>query len=78
MAKFLYVIVLVAWFLILTESFVLFAFIIPATPRIHSVGAFTLLGIAKVLMVIGLGLLWFIIIGWLRKEYVKSKLRVKK
>ncbi len=74
MGKSLYMIVLVAWFLVLGESFVLFEIIIPASPRIHSVGALTLFGLAKILMTFALGVLWFVVIGWMRNRYVKSKL----
>lgn len=77
MGKSLYMIVLVAWFLVLGESFVLFEIIIPASPRIHSVGALTLFGLAKVLMTLALGILWFVVIGWMRNVYVRSRSLVK-
>jgi uncharacterized membrane protein len=78
MVKSLYAIIVVAWLLILSESFVLFAIIIPATPRIHSVGAFTLLGITKVMLTFLLGIIWFVVIGWLTQSYVNAKIRSMK
>ena len=68
-------IALTAWFLIVAESYVFFGVIIPSGPPIHDIGVFTALAILKLLMTLGLGLLWFVAIASLTEFYARSMAR---
>ena len=68
-------ITIVAWILIIVETYLLFDVIIPFAPPIHVIGAFAALAILKVLMTLGLGILWFVVVVSLSRTYVRSKLR---
>jgi hypothetical protein len=67
-------IIVAAWLLIIAEAYVFFGVIIPLAPRIHEIGLFTLLAALKIGLTLGLGVLWFVVIGFLTQLYVKSKL----
>lgn len=67
-------IIVIAWVLIVLESYLLFDVIIPFAPPIHILGSFAALAILKVLMTFGLGILWFVVIVSLSQTYVMSRL----
>ena len=68
-------IALAAWLLIVVESYVFFAIIIPFGPPIHTVGIFTAVALLKLLLTFGLGALWFFAIASLTGLYAKSMAR---
>jgi hypothetical protein len=68
-------IALAAWFLIVAESYIFFGVIIPLGPPIHSIGVFTALAILKLLLTLGLGVLWFVAIASLTELYARSMAR---
>ena len=68
-------IIVVAWILIMVEAYLLFDVIIPFAPPIHSLGSLTALALLKVLMTLGLGVLWFVVVVSLSETYVRSRLR---
>jgi len=68
-------ITVIAWALILIEAYLLFDVIIPFAPPIHSLGSLTALALLKVVLTLGLGILWFVIIVSLTETYVMSRLR---
>jgi hypothetical protein len=65
-------IAIAAWFLIVGESYVFFGVIIPVGPPIHNIGVFTAVAILKLLLTLGLGLLWFFAIVSLTELYARS------
>jgi hypothetical protein len=65
----------IAWLLILVESYMFFDVIIPFSAPIHGVGSLTLLALLKVGLTFGLGILWFVVIIYLTRLYVRSELR---
>ena len=68
------VIAVIAWLLIMAEAYILFDFIIPFAPPIHTLGSLTATALLKVLMTLGLGALWFVVIISLSQAYVRSML----
>lgn len=65
-------IALVAWLLIVAESYLFFEVIIPLGPPIHSIGVFTAVAILKLSLTLGLGILWFVAIASLTQLYARS------
>jgi len=65
-------IAIVAWLLIVAESYLFFGVIIPLGPPIHSIGVFTALAILKLLLTLGLGIFWFVAIASLTELYARS------
>ena len=63
---------LVAWFLVIMETYVFFDVIIPLGPGIHSVGVFTAIALLKIALAFGLGVLWFVVIVTLTEIYERS------
>ncbi len=68
-------IVVVAWLLIIAETYIFFNVILAYAPPIHQIGALTALALLKVVLTLGLGALWFVVIQYLAGIYTKSKLR---
>lgn len=68
----LFGIVVVAWLLIVAESYLFFGVIIPLGPPIHSIGVFTMVAALKLGLTLGLGLLWFAAIASLTQLYARS------
>lgn len=66
-------IVVVAWLLIIVESYIFFEVIVPFAPPIHVVGAFTVLAMIKIALTFSLGIVWFIIMLLLQNLYIRSK-----
>lgn len=65
-------IALAAWLLIVAESYVFFGVIIPVGPPIHTLGVFTAIALLKLLLTLGLGVLWFVAIVSLTELYARS------
>ncbi len=68
-------IIVVAWLLVVAETYVFFDVILTFAPPIHEIGALTALALLKVALTLGLGVLWFVMILFLTQLYTKSKLR---
>ena len=62
----------VAWFLVILETYLFFDVIIPLGPPIHSIGVFTAVALGKLLLTFGLGALWFFVIVSLTQLYARS------
>jgi hypothetical protein len=69
----LIVIELVAFLLIMGETYLFFDVIVPLGPVPHSLADYTVLGLAKVLLTFGLGVLWLVVMLALTELYVRSK-----
>jgi len=63
----------VAWSLIILETYLFFDVIIPLGPPIHSIGVFTAIALLKLTLTLGLGVLWFVVILSLTQFYAKSR-----
>jgi hypothetical protein len=66
---------LVAWFLVILETYIFFDLIIPLGPPIHSIGIFTAVALLKVGLTFGLGALWFVVIVSITEFYARSRAR---
>ncbi len=64
---------IVAWLLIIVETYLFFGVIVPLGPPIHSIGVFTAIALLKVGLTLGLGLLWFVVIVFLTRLYARSR-----
>ncbi len=62
----------VAWFLVIAETYLFFDVIIPLGPAIHSIGVFTAIALLKIGLTLGLGVLWFVVILSLTEVYERS------
>jgi hypothetical protein len=62
----------VAWLLVIVETYVFFDVIIPLGPALHSIGVFTAIALLKIALTFGLGLLWFVVIVTLTELYERS------
>lgn len=67
----------VAWGLIILETYLFFAVIIPLGPPIHSVGIFTAVALLKLALTFGLGVLWFVVIASITGLYARSRARAR-
>lgn len=65
----------VAFLLIIGETYLFFAAIIPLGPVPHSWAAYTATTLLKIGLTFGLGLLWLVVMVSLTRLYVRSKLR---
>jgi hypothetical protein len=65
----------VAWLLIILETYLFFGVIIPLGPPIHSIGIFTAVALLKLALTFGLGVLWFVVIVSLTQLYARSRER---
>ena len=66
---------MVAWLLVMLETYLFFGVIIPLGPPIHSIGVFTAIALLKLALTLGLGALWFVVIISLTQLYARSKVR---
>ena len=71
----LVIIEVVAFFLIIGETYAFFSFVILFGPLPHSLGEYTVDAIARVILTIGLGVMWFLVVLGLTRLYTRSKLR---
>ena len=65
----------VAWFLVILETYMFFDVIIPLGPPIHSIGVFTAVALVKIGLTLGLGVLWFVVIVSITELYARSRSR---
>ena len=65
----------VAWFLVILETYVFFDVIIPLGPPIHNIGVFTAVALVKIGLTLGLGVLWFVVIVSITELYARSRSR---
>jgi hypothetical protein len=65
---------LVAFLLIMGETYLFFDVIVPLGAVPHSLGGYTLLGLTKILLTFGLGVLWLVVMLALTGLYVRSKI----
>lgn len=65
----------VAWLLVILETYVFFGVIIPLGPPIHTIGVFTAVALLKLALTLGLGVLWFVVIMSLTRTYERSLVR---
>lgn len=64
---------LVAFLLILGETYLFFNVIVPLGPIPHSFRDYTVLGLLKTVLTFGLGALWLVVMIGLTNVYVRSK-----
>ena len=64
---------LVAFLLIMGETYLFFDVIVPLGAVPHGLGDYTLLGLTKVLLTFGLGVLWLVVMLAVTNLYVGSK-----
>jgi len=64
-----------AFFLILGETYLLFAAIVPLGPVPHSFTVYTATTLLKIGLTFGLGFLWLIVMISLTRIYVRSRLK---
>jgi hypothetical protein len=66
---------LVAFLLIILETYVFFTFVVPLGPIPHSLTDYTALALLKMLLIFALGALWFIVLDGLTRLYVRTRVR---
>lgn len=64
---------LVAFLLILGETYLFFEVIVPLGALPHNLGDLTVLGIEKSVLTFGLGVLWLVVVAGLTNLYVRSR-----
>lgn len=65
----------VAFLLIIGETYAFFEFVILFGPFPHNLAEYTAYTVVRVILTIGLGVLWFLVVLGLTRLYVRSKLR---
>jgi len=65
----------VAFLLIVGETYAFFAFVLIFGPFPHNFGEYTAYAVVRVVLTIGLGVLWFLVVLGLTRLYVRSKIR---
>jgi uncharacterized membrane protein len=68
---------MVAFLLIIGETYLFFMAIIPLGPVPHDLTLYTAITLLKVGLTFGLGVLWLAVMVLLTRYYVKSKLRTR-
>jgi hypothetical protein len=68
-------ITIIAWLLIIGEAYLFFEFILEFVPPLHVLGSFTVLSVLKVLMTLGLVVVWYVVIVSITGAYVRSKVK---
>ncbi len=71
----LFLIELVAFLLIIAETYVFFIFVVPLGPIPHTLTEYTSLALLKVFLILLLGGVWFFVLDELTNLYVRSKVR---
>ena len=64
----------VAFLLIIAETYVFFNVVVPLGPIPHDLLEYTGYGLLKVLLIIGLGVVWFLVMLEMTRLYTRSKL----
>ena len=65
----------VAWLLVIVDTYLFFDVIIPLGPPIHTIGIFTAVALLKLGLTFGLGALWFFVIVSITELYGRSRAR---
>ncbi|MDG6919291.1 MAG: hypothetical protein JRN62_07640 [Nitrososphaerota archaeon] len=71
----LFIIELVAFLLIILETYVFFIFVVPLGPIPHSITDYTALALLKMFLILVLGALWFVVLDGLTSFYVRTRVR---
>lgn len=66
---------LAAFFLIIGETYVFFTLVVPIGQFPHNLGEYTGYALLKVILTVGLGLFWFLVMLGMTRFYVRSKIR---
>ena len=66
-----------AFLLIIGETYVFFTFVVPIGQFPHNLGEYTGYALLKVVLTVGLGLVWFLVVLGMTRVYVRSKLRIQ-
>jgi hypothetical protein len=64
----------VAFALIILETYVFFAFIVPIGPFPHNLREYTAFTLLKIILTFGLGALWFLVMIALTRIYVRARI----
>lgn len=64
-----------AFLLIIGETYVFFFFVVPIGQFPHNLGEYTGYALLKVVLTVGLGLLWFLVMLGMTRIYVSSRLK---
>jgi hypothetical protein len=64
-----------AFLLIIGETYVFFAVVVPIGQFPHNLGEYTGYALLKAVLTLGLGLVWFLVMLGMTRVYVRSKLR---
>jgi hypothetical protein len=64
----------VAFLLILAEAYVFFNVVVPLGPIPHNLWEYTGYGLLKVVLIVGLVVVWFLVMIQLTRVYTRSKL----
>lgn len=70
-----FVIEAAAFLLIIAETYLFFDFVVPLGPIPRNPAEYTGLALVKLLLIAGLGILWFVVMIGLTRLYVRSKTR---
>ena len=71
----LYLIETVAFLLIIAETYIFFIFVVPLGPIPHDLTEYTSFALLKVVLILALGVVWFLVLDGLTAAYVKSRVR---
>lgn len=71
----LFLIELVAFLLIILETYVFFTLVVPLGPIPHTLTDYTALALLKLFLILVLGALWFVVLDGLTRLYVRTKVR---
>jgi hypothetical protein len=66
----------VAFLLILAEAYVFFNVVVPLGPIPHNLFEYTAYGLLKVVLIVGLVVVWFLVMIELTRVYTRSKLNL--
>jgi hypothetical protein len=69
----LFIIETAAFLLIIAETYLFFNFVVPLGPIPHSLTEYTGLALLKVVLIVGLGVLWFVVMIGMTRLYVRSR-----
>ncbi|MDG6983432.1 MAG: hypothetical protein JRN28_02620 [Nitrososphaerota archaeon] len=70
----LFLIELVAFLLIIAETYVFFIIVVPLGPIPHTLTEYTSFALLKVVLILALGGVWFLVLDELTNLYVRSKI----
>ncbi|MDE1857981.1 MAG: hypothetical protein KGI26_02800 [Thaumarchaeota archaeon] len=70
----LFFIELVAFLLIIAETYVFFIFVVPLGPIPHTLTEYTSFALLNVVLILALGGVWFLVLDELTNLYVRSRI----